>query len=194
MVKGIQPHPNPSPSTERGTSTPSLRAEREPEGEVSPAKGEVKQWHTEPELWQRLKPIARQNRKESTEAEAALWQHLRNRKLLGFKFRRQHAIERFIVDFYSAEANLVIEVDGPIHQYSKEEDAIRQAFIMSHGFRLLRFTNEEVINRTDGVLKQIANLLSSTSPQPLSVDGEGHEYSLSASGEGARGRGFSREG
>lgn len=119
-------------------------------------------WHTTPELWEKLKPIARQKRKEPTEAENVLWQNLRNRQLSGFKFRRQHAVERFIVDFYCPEAGLVIEVDGPIHEYQKEEDSIRQAFIESQELRLLRFTNEEVLNNINRVLNEIT-LVANTS-------------------------------
>ncbi|MCS6918857.1 MAG: rRNA maturation RNAse YbeY, partial [Fimbriimonadales bacterium] len=75
-------------------------------------------WYTESELWELLKPLARQKRREPTPAEKRLWKYLRNRQLLGFKFRRQHTIERFIVDFYCPEAKLVIEVDGEIHDYT----------------------------------------------------------------------------
>ncbi|MBC8496516.1 MAG: endonuclease domain-containing protein [Anaerolineales bacterium] len=102
-------------------------------------------WHTPSELWRKLKPLARQMRREPTEAENALWQRLRRKQLLGYKFRRQHAIDRFIVDFYSRGAKLIIEVDGPIHKYTKEEDAIRQEFLESLGFRVIRFNNEEML-------------------------------------------------
>lgn len=63
-------------------------------------------------------------RQTPTLEEDMLWQKLRNRGLLGYKFRCQHAIDRFIVDFYCAEARLFAEVDGPVHQYTHEEDAI----------------------------------------------------------------------
>ncbi|MFA4837115.1 MAG: type ISP restriction/modification enzyme, partial [Dehalococcoidia bacterium] len=82
----FRPHPDltisPSPSTERG-----------PGGEVTRQGGGVR-WRTDPQLWEKLKPLARQMRKEPTEAEESLWQRLRNRQLQGFKFRRQHSIER----------------------------------------------------------------------------------------------------
>ncbi|MBI3979240.1 MAG: endonuclease domain-containing protein [Chloroflexi bacterium] len=113
-------------------------------------------WRTPPELWWRLKPIARQMRREPTPGENALWQRLRNRQLDGFKFRRQHSVERFIVDLYCAEACLVVEVDGPIHDYSQEEDAIRQEFLESQGLRVLRFANAEVQNSIESVLQRIA--------------------------------------
>jgi len=146
-----QPHPqSPSPSTERGL-----------EREVVESR-----WRTEPQLWEKLKPMARQMRKEPTEAEELLWQCLRNRQLLGFKFRRQHSVERFIVDFYCAEAGLVIEVDGPVHQYQKEEDFIRQTFIESQGLRLLRFSNDDVFNKLDTVIQQIINALPHPHPSP----------------------------
>ena len=77
----------------------------------------------------------------------------------GFKFRRQHAIDRFIVDFYCAEARLIVEVDGPIHLYSREEDEIRQECLESLGMRMLRFTNEQVADSLDVVLEQIAAAL-----------------------------------
>lgn len=92
---------------------------------------------------------------EPTPAEEKLWQKLRNKQLLGFKFRRQHSIDRFIVDFYCGQANLIIEVDGSIHEYTQMEDAIRQEFLESLGFRVIRFRNEEVLNSLEGVLEKI---------------------------------------
>ena len=96
-------------------------------------------WHTTPDLWERLKPLAREKRHTPTEAEDRLWQMLRRHQLAGLKFRRQHPIERFIVDFHCTEARLVIEVDGPIHHYSREEDAIRQELLEALGLRVVRF-------------------------------------------------------
>lgn len=112
-----------------------------------------------PELWEKLKPIARQMRREPTPAEDHLWQQLRNRAL-GVKFRRQHPLDRFIVDFFCDEARLIIEVDGAIHQYTPEEDALRQEFLESLGFRVLRFNNEDVLNRAAEVLETIQNHLT----------------------------------
>lgn len=116
-------------------------------------------WHSTPELWQKLKPLGRQMRCEPTPAEEKLWQKLRNKQLLGLKFRRQHSIDRFIVDFYCAQANLIIEVDGSIHEYTQMEDAIRQEFLESLGFRVIRFRNEEVLNSVEGVLEKIVGEL-----------------------------------
>jgi very-short-patch-repair endonuclease len=75
------------------------------------------------------------------------------------KFRRQHNIERFIVDFYCRDANLVIEVDGLIHQYQAGEDAIRQEFLESQKLRVIRFTNEAVLNNMDEVVKRVLTFL-----------------------------------
>ena len=151
----------------RPLTSPSPRAERGPGGEVKPAA-----WHTPPDLWKKLKPVARQMRHQPTPEEKTLWQCLRGRQLAGLRFRRQHAIDRFIVDFYCAEARLVIEVDGPIHQYSQEQDGLRQEFLESRGLRVLRFTNDEVAGSVERVLARIA--AGSTSPPgPLSARGEG---------------------
>jgi len=92
-------------------------------------------------LWKKLKPPARQMRREPTPAERRLWRQLRRKKRLGFKFRRQHAIERFTVDFYCPAAWLVMEVDGPVHQYTDDEDMIRQDYLESLGLKVIRFTN-----------------------------------------------------
>lgn len=121
--------------------------------------------HTAPaiSLWDRLKPLARQKRCQPTPTEAILWERLRSRRTAGAKFRRQHAIERFIVDFYCADHALVIEVDGGIHDYTVEEDAIRQEYLESLGLRVLRFRNEEILTALDHVLAQIVRVLQKDS-------------------------------
>ncbi len=129
-------------------------------------------WPMPPDLWQKLKPLVREMRREPTPAEDVLWQRLR-RHQLGVKFRRQHPVERFLLDFYCPVARLVVEVDGPIHQYRREEDAIRQEFLESHGLRVLRFTNAEVETAIDAVVERITNYLSPDCRHPLSAGGEG---------------------
>ena len=94
-------------------------------------------------------------RKAPTGAEAKLWQHIRKRQIRDIKFRRQYAIDGFITDFCSPEILLIVELDGPIHQYSEEEDQIRQAFLESMGFEVLRFPNLEVFNNLLAVLDVI---------------------------------------
>jgi very-short-patch-repair endonuclease len=98
-----------------------------------------------------------------TPAEDRLWQHIRNRKIAGSKFRRQYTIERFIVDFICMERRLIIEVDGDVHQYQQEHDAIRQEFLESRGFRVLRFGNEEVLSGIEGVVEGIQAALQGKS-------------------------------
>jgi very-short-patch-repair endonuclease len=114
-------------------------------------------WRTPPELWEKLRPLARQKRHEPTPAENMLWQRLR-RNQMGAHFRRQHTIERFIVDFYCAALKLVIEVDGSIHDYTQEEDAIRQEYLESRGLRMLRVSNDDVLRDVETVIVRIADL------------------------------------
>jgi len=121
-------------------------------------------WQTPAAVWKDLKPLAREMRKEPTPAEDVLWQHLRG-KHLGARFRRQHAIDRFIVDFYAHEPRLIIEVDGPVHETQKAYDAARQAFLESLGYRVVRFTNEQVLQDVHAVLRVVQAALG---PHPLS--------------------------
>jgi very-short-patch-repair endonuclease len=100
---------------------------------------------------------ARDLRKRMTEAEKLLWSYLRNKKLAGFKFRRQHPIWIFIADFYCHEVKLVVELDGGIHKEveQKEWDENRTAEIDRLEIKVVRFTNEEVLGNIKEVLKQI---------------------------------------
>ena len=94
-------------------------------------------------------------RRDPTPAEKELWDRLRNRKVLGFKFRRQHPIEHFIVDFCCPEIRLVVEVDGPIHRHSKQEDVQRQLRLELLNLKVLRFTNDQVLSGVDIVIEVI---------------------------------------
>ncbi len=109
-------------------------------------------------IYTKLELLARSMREKPTKAEAALWHELRNRKL-GVKFRQQHVINRFIVDFCCLKANLVIEVDGNIHYKQKMQDRIRTEILETEGYRVLRFSNKRVFNDLDSVLKEIKELL-----------------------------------
>jgi very-short-patch-repair endonuclease len=100
---------------------------------------------------------ARKLRKEMTPAEQVLWKNLRGRRLEGLKFRRQHPLGRFIVDFYCAEHRLVIELDGGIHQDQQEYDQARTEVLQDYGYRVLRFPNEAVLQRLDDVLQTITS-------------------------------------
>jgi very-short-patch-repair endonuclease len=101
--------------------------------------------------------LARQLRQELTPAEELLWKLLRNRRLFGVKFRRQHQIGSFITDFYSHEAQLVIECDGPVHEENEQwqHDQNRDAYLISLGLTVLRFNNDQILNEIDAVLRQI---------------------------------------
>jgi len=98
---------------------------------------------------------AQRLRKQSTPAEAKLWQALRNRKLNGLRFRRQHPVGRFILDFYCPSEKLVIEIDGSIHTQQEDYDAQRTEELEKYGYRVLRFTNEAVLNSLNTVLEEI---------------------------------------
>ncbi|HEY8010463.1 MAG TPA: DUF559 domain-containing protein [Rudaea sp.] len=112
---------------------------------------------------------ARRLRTASTDAEAMLWRHLRNRLLLGYKFRRQFPIFGYTVDFVCIEAGLVIEVDGGQHGDRVEYDRHRTEILIKNGFHVLRFWNNDVLQRTDDVLTEILrHLQTPPSPQPLS--------------------------
>ena len=110
-----------------------------------------------------LKDWARENRKNPTKAEAILWDHLRNRNLKT-KIFRQYIIADYIVDFVSLESNLIIEVDGAYHsEYEQQQnDEGRTERLESFGFKLIRFTNDEVIFQTDDVIEKIKRILNET--------------------------------
>ena len=106
----------------------------------------------------KLHEYARENRKKATEAENCLWQWLRNNKLHGWKFRRQHPLAgNRIADFYCAQFFLIVEVDGGIHNTEeiKEKDAGRDEWSKELNYKVLRFTNEEILSDIDSVLKKI---------------------------------------
>ncbi len=117
-------------------------------------------WRSPQGTWKALKESARGMRKEATSAEDALWERLRNRQVLGFKFRRQHTVGRFVLDFYCPEAKLGVEVDGSIHHELKEVDRERERHLQSRGICLLRFSNKQVMNDSDAVSREIAKALN----------------------------------
>ena len=127
---------------------------------------------------------AKELRKNMTPAERVLWQRLRNYKVGGFYFRRQHPIKFFIADFYCAKADLIIEIDGGIHNNPdvSEHDVNRTAELEKLGITVIRFTNDEVMNDTDNVIAKIKQQLktlcpSNPSPSPPgpSPKGEGRQ-------------------
>jgi very-short-patch-repair endonuclease len=99
---------------------------------------------------------AQRLRKQMTPAEAYLWQALRNYQLEGLKFRRQHPLAGFVLDFYCPALRLVIEVDGEIHQQQQEADTARTEKLQYLGCTVLRFSNDDVLNNLNTVLTEIA--------------------------------------
>ncbi|WP_439638100.1 type ISP restriction/modification enzyme, partial [Spirulina sp.] len=125
---------------------------------------------------------ARELRKTETQAEKLLWQCLRNRQLNNFKFRRQHNIGQYIVDFYCHDAKLIIELDGGIHEQQKDRDRDRDDWLQAHGLKVLRLKNEEVIEGLGEALERIAWALEPSPPAPLPQ--ERGEISPLPAGEG----------
>jgi len=103
-----------------------------------------------------VKDLAKGLRKEQTEAEGLLWQKLRGKNLMGFKFYRQCPIGRYIADFFCNDAKLVIEVDGGIHETESQKsyDELRQKDIEGRTMTVLRFSNEEIINDIEQYCKK----------------------------------------
>ncbi|HMJ43575.1 MAG TPA: DUF559 domain-containing protein [Pseudolabrys sp.] len=102
--------------------------------------------------------IERRLRRHSTDAEMVLWLSLRDRRLSGFKFVRQEAIESFIVDFICREKKLIVEVDGGQHA-GNEKDRVRDKRLQDAGFQVMRFWNNDVLRNKNGVLEVILESL-----------------------------------
>jgi very-short-patch-repair endonuclease len=98
---------------------------------------------------------ARSLRQGQTDVEHLLWQRLRNRQILNFKFRRQFPIDPFIVDFSCLELKLIIELDGSQHFEQAQYDTERSFYLAQRGFKVIRFWNNDVINNIEGVLEKI---------------------------------------
>jgi very-short-patch-repair endonuclease len=108
--------------------------------------------------------FAKALRKGQTDAESALWQQLRNSQL-GVKFRRQQPFGKYIFDFVSMDAKLIVEVDGGQHNGSAH-DAARDAFLRGEGFSVLRFWNNDVLENIEGVCVRIAEAIAASEPPP----------------------------
>ncbi len=122
----------------------------------------------------RLKQKRRDLRNNSTPAEIRLWNYLKNKQLNNRKFRRQHSIGNFIVDFYCPCEKLVIELDGSIHSniVNEEYDANRTKFLNSLDIKVIRFKNDDVFNNIENVmLTTIDNFNISTTPSPPNQEG-----------------------
>ncbi|HEY4685451.1 MAG TPA: endonuclease domain-containing protein [Dehalococcoidia bacterium] len=145
-----------------GTTSPPAAATPSPQAERG---GSNAGWSTPPALWRGLKPLAREKRLSPTPSEDRLWQALRSGPFRTSGFRRQHPIGRFIVDLYCSQAQLVIEIDGPIHRRTAAEDAARQAELEARGLAVVRFSNAEIMGEFQRVLAEVSRTLAErTSP------------------------------
>ena len=105
------------------------------------------------------KQFARTLRKSQTSAEEKVWELLRDRRLFGLKFRRQHVVEGFVVDFYCPEHKLAIEIDGEVHDRQKEYDDLRQQEIESKFNTVIRVRNEELSRNCAALIKKIKEVI-----------------------------------
>ena len=114
--------------------------------------------------------FARELRKNQTRAEKFFWKHVRNRRFKGLKFNRQFIIEHernsyFIADFYCHQYNLIVEIDGEIHAYQIEYDQIREDVLAGLGYNIIRFDNQEVLNKWNDVERKLVNRILDISKQ-----------------------------
>lgn len=94
-------------------------------------------------------------RKNMTQCEEIIWERLKGKQIQGLRFRRQHPIDFFIVDFYCHKARLVIEIDGEIHKSKVEYDDGRSAEIEKFGIKVIRFTNDDIVDNIEAVIRMI---------------------------------------
>jgi very-short-patch-repair endonuclease len=111
---------------------------------------------------------ARDLRRNLTNAERRLWSQLRLRQIEGHRFRRQRPVGPYVVDFICLEQRLVIEVDGGQHAERTSQDAKRDAWLRSQGYRILRYWNNEVLSQTEGVVQVIMGALGGEGERPPS--------------------------
>ncbi len=180
----------PTPSTGEGVSNPivfhTIRQQtKKPAGQYnvalsdfikpkeplsnSPHKGEDMEgsFHTTNKInWALNINHAKEHRHNQTEAEKIIWDNLRANQI-GFKIRRQHLMDKYIVDFICLEKSIIIEIDGKYHEQRKEEDDNRTVVLESLGYKVIRFTNEEVIVQTDVVINKIKAALNAATASPI---------------------------
>jgi methionine--tRNA ligase beta chain len=148
-----------------GIKVPAQKAPQTPQGGLSSSEKLDDSYNyqtADPVLYNLLKDFVKERRSKPTDAENALWQMLRGKKLEGYKFRREHIIGSYIADFVCLDKQLVIEVDGLIHQLpeNKQSDKERTPWLTEKGFNVIRFTNEQVLFDTDNTLETILKKLN----------------------------------
>jgi len=158
LSSGSMPSPQPSPDGRGSVGSESPLPVGEDLGEGRVGKGK------KPKLPEALLRAARELRRKATDAEKYLWSLLRNRQLAGYKFRRQHPLGRFVLDFYCHEAKLCVELDGGQHAEPAQADYDRErtVWLNREGIRVIRFWNTDVLNNIEGVLQSI--LIALTTP------------------------------
>jgi very-short-patch-repair endonuclease len=132
--------------------------------------------HPPAKLPEDIRAYAREMRGRMTDAEALLWMLLRNRRIAGAKFRRQHPVGRYILDFYCDEKKLGIELDGGQHGEATGYDQQRDSWLQTQGIRILRFWNNQMLAETEAVMEAIYQALvesNSDKKVPLPQAGEG---------------------
>ncbi|MCB9078008.1 MAG: DUF1156 domain-containing protein [Anaerolineaceae bacterium] len=205
-----QPPPQPSPGGGGSQNSSPQREEVGRDQDSSPQRGEagrgalsrtgtaqVSTTQSTQPLWTptpvppHLLEAARRLRREMTDAEQLLWQCLRRKQLGGYRFRKQHPLERFVLDFYCPAARLAIELDGGQHNTPDglARDEERTAILQQHGIEVIRFWNNEVLTDLEGVLQRIYEILQEreqsqtppiqeTPPQPAPARGGSQNSSL----------------
>lgn len=104
-------------------------------------------------------PLRRTLRQALTPSERLFWSKVANRSFFGLKFRKQHGVGDYIVDFYCSEKNLIIEIDGDSHALNQEYDTERTSYISGLGYSVVRYTNRDVLYNIDGVMEDLARKL-----------------------------------
>jgi cobalamin-dependent methionine synthase I len=177
FVKPGPQEPIPNPSRREGLLTEPALSLEDPDV--------IYGYHwADPSYYGLLKKFAETNRKNHTDAELIIWKLGKSKQLSGFKIRRQHIIDKYIADFVCLDKRLIIEIDGLIHQLpeNQENDTIRTRTLENLGFKVIRFSNEEVISNPESVAEKIKQELSeresvsSKTPFPSGRAGDGLDY------------------
>jgi very-short-patch-repair endonuclease len=122
-------------------------------------------------LLPKIKNNSRHLRNNMTDVERMLWAKIRGKQLQGFRFRRQHPLGVYIVDFICLELKLVIELDGSQHMQQQEYDMKRSQWLQKNSFTVMRFWNNDVLDNLDAVVQSIYNHLPPSQPSPLKGEG-----------------------
>ncbi len=173
ILKNLSPIPSPQ---ERGVSLDKAKCENQ---ELF--------FTTDKKRWKKLEAAAKEMRSHLTQAEKALWEELRANKI-GYKIRRQHIIDTFVVDFVSLDKGVIIEVDGGIHNTpeQKEYDEIRNHILANNGFEILRFSNEDILKDSPGIARKVKKVLDERPSKIWNTSASGNSPLSCGEGQGER--------